>query len=484
MRDPIRMTDTASGTQWSYDAVTSRLFDLEVEDSFFSHRIREVPIWERIRYAVFETAFYKTGVVSRPLDDSTSAWRRFLTVVHGCWNLLSKNPFLANEASRLYWGHERRKKLDDGRWWDIYCDPIHEEEKVSFVHLESPFDQGHRAPAKTDHLYYLDFVHQMGGLTSELPFMDIQLTPREVETVRAIEASLEDEFSVEFDLVPMIERTLTYRKVMLPMFRRMLNRIDPEVAIIVVSYNKHNFIEVCKDIGVPVVELQHGGFGKYDAGYAFPGGRTKDVFPDYLFVFGQFWKESVDFPIPAENVIPIGYPFLERQSRTYRNVESKDSVLFLSQWTIGHDLTKIATEFSYRADECSVTVKLHPGEYSNWEEKYPWLIDAPLTVIDGDEPPLYELFAGSSVQVGVYSTTVYEGLHFGLDTYLLDLPGVSRMRHLIEDGDARLVTDSSELLANLRTEDDTHTVDTEYYFEPDAINNFERALAEIIGSGA
>ena len=89
--------------------------------------------------------------------------------------------------------------------------------------------------------------------------------------------------------------------------------------------------------------------------------------------------------------------------------------------------------------------KLHPGEYDRWREAYPWLVDADIKVIDSSEPPLYELFARSSVQVGVASTAIYEGLTFDLETYIYDCQGWAVTKPLVADGAATLVASADEL---------------------------------------
>jgi hypothetical protein len=59
-------------------------------------------------------------------------------------------------------------------------------------------------------------------------------------------------------------------------------------------------------------------------------------------------------------------------------------------------------------------------------------------------------FSKSSVQLGVYSTALYEGMAAGLRTILFDLPGIEHMDTCLQRGDAILATqpkDAASLLA-------------------------------------
>jgi hypothetical protein len=154
-------------------------------------------------------------------------------------------------------------------------------------------------------------------------------------------------------------------------------------------------------------------------------------------------------------------------------------VIFLSQGESGERLSRIATEFAALEHDWSVVYKLHPGEYSRWREAYPWLEDAPLRVVDGSEPPLYELFARSRAQVGAYSTALYEGLYFDLDTYVVDVPGIECVEGLLDSGGATLVRSTEALAERLRDSSGGIGVDTGRFFRRGAEENVVSALRSI-----
>lgn len=455
-------------------------FDMEEQYSLFDIRIRGLPIWVRLRHKTYKEIFKKKGKRSKAHTTAGNDYRSHLRALK-LWgrNLVYRNPFFADSTEKIYYGHPRRKKLEDGLWWDIYCDPIHEhEDPEEYVHVEYPQVREHRTPAKTENLRYTDFIFYTGGIAERIPGLSVTLSTDEHRKVERIETAVKDTFDIELDLRPVVEEKLTHHRYKEPLYRLMLKRVDPDIAVVVVNYGRMTFIRACKQLDIPVVELQHGGFGPDHMGFSYPGDRENPLFPDYLFVFGEFWKEFVEFPIPDENVFPVGYPHLERQRKRYENHDPQNSVLFISQGPFGTRLTKFAVEYAKIDNERDVVVKLHPGEYDRWEEEYPWLKDTQVTVIDSDDPPLYKLLADASIQVGVNSTVIYEGLCFGLDTYLINID-TYRLRHLVQKGAAKLI-ESPEELKNEITESDTGpTFDKSHYFKPNPIENINNSFDEI-----
>jgi hypothetical protein len=93
-------------------------------------------------------------------------------------------------------------------------------------------------------------------------------------------------------------------------------------------------------------------------------------------------------------MIPVGYPYFEKRLNAYNDVERIRQLLFISQGSIGEELSRFALKIhdDDRIDY-EIVYKLHPGEYDRWKDEYPWLAESNVQVIDGPEPPLYRLFA-------------------------------------------------------------------------------------------
>lgn len=455
---------------------------LEEDLDLFNQKIDNVYFWERIRFPVYMYLMESTGIAGQ---SHTRLERTFANIgrksLLALKNIFCKNPYCVPQAELLFLGSPRRKLLDDGKWWDIYCDPIIEFLDNTYVYLETDYLNRHFTPAKTPRIWYFDFPLFLAAVKQELGIGAISLKSQDVLLLQKIENQLEQRFGIRVDLQQQVIRNLRLRKSTLPVYKRILEKANPKLVILVESCGKETFIEACKEAHIAVVELQHGVTGKYNPCHSFPGpGRLKRTYPDYLFIFGDFWKEDIQYPIGLDRVYSIGYPYLEREASKYLGVEKQDQLLFISQGTVGEKLSHFAVELSKRKDfPFTIVYKLHPGEYARWRSEYPWLLGTNIRVIDSDDVPLYQLFAESKIQVGLNSTAIYEGLYFGLKTILLDLPGVEYMDRLIEQQIARLVSSVDEIVETIQQQRFAE-VDTGYFFKPNALNNVRKTIDELL----
>jgi len=460
------------------EAVTDALLDAEADLDLLERTIDGVHYWERVRFGIHRELRQELGLIGQPHTKSERS--KLVTLGNALRSLVVESPFLAPSDDVLVYGHSRRKQLDDGLWWDIYCDPIVEALEADCTRMELPHEGKHLAPARTDDLRHLDFVKTAPGIARRVTPRNWPLSTAEVDELERIADRFEAETGVRPSVVESVAGSLLARRVRVPLYRRIIRRVDPELAVTVVGYCREPFIEACQDCGVPVVELQHGVVSRHHMGYSYPGDRTKRTFPDYLLSFGTFWEEVVEFPLPSDRIVPAGYPYLERRLAELDRPASARSgrIVFVSQGPIGEPLSEFAVEFADRNPERDVVYKLHPGEYSRWRREYPWLEDANLRVVGEDGPELYDLFADASVQVGVYSTALYEGLAFDLETYVVDLQGAAYMDRLVEMGGATLI-ETVEGLETALSEPTRPGIDIEQFFRPNAVANVREALESI-----
>lgn len=472
-------SDTAA-EQDDYQQIVSKFLDVEKEYDFYDVTIDGVPIWELLRYPVSQQIRHRCGCHSRP---GPSDRQPFAKYAYGIRDFLRysyrRNPLFANSAEILFYGFQRRKKMEDGLWWDIFCDPIVQNTQNKTSVIEDPYLMEHRTPTPTDSLYFTDFIQYASKLQRLIGVQNKRFTKKEKEKIRSLTEAIENEFGVTIDFETMIRNNLEDKAATQWLYQKLLDRVSPELVVVVVSYGKETFIESCKSRGIPVIELQHGEFNADHFGFSFPGERSKQTFPDYLFTFGEYWKKNMEFAIDDEHVIPVGYPYLEAEVEKYADVEERDQLIVISQRSIGEKLSKLAVEINLQSDfPYDIVYKLHPMEYNQWESRYPWLLEADIEVVSDNEKPLYKYLAESKAQLGVYSTALYEGLNFELDTYIYTAPGYSRMRELFCYEYVSTVTSVEDFLSSFDT---TATeIETEYFFKSNAIENTKQAIERIM----
>ncbi len=265
-------------------------------------------------------------------------------------------------------------------------------------------------------------------------------------------------------------------------FEKLLSRINPQILVEVVGYGPKCMIfnEICKKRGILTIELQHGWLGKEHIAYNYAAEERIKQFPDKLYLFGDYYKVNAKFPIPKDQIISVGFPYYERELREHQRCSKQDmryTVLFLSQTMYARQLSKLAIDLCEQTDknEFRILYKLHPSEYKTWEEIHPMLKESSVEIIGENDMTLYDCFAISDAQVGIRSTTIYEGLGFHLQTFIFNRDFQDYLEDLVELGIADLVADASEIVSKVRKHNHT-SYDVNLFWKENALYNLEHAL--------
>ena len=451
--------------------ITESILTLEEELDLFELEVEGVKIWERVRMPLY------TRLLSNVIGATSERNINYCRILSGTARSLRDRYSRPENLDLLVWCDSRRERHQDGQWWDMHTDYVSTDilgsRDIEFATIETPEGTSHHIPQKTPKVSYIDDIYYLAGLARELAVrteIGFEVSPRLSE----VDSHFEREFGVDIDTQSLVDRELATRKVCKPLFRRLLRTMNPEYAVYTVSYGfmKETFTEACQESNITTVELQHGVIHPHHFGYAFPGPRDKERFPDYLLLWGDHWKETVQYPLPRSNLISVGFPHIERKRDEYQTTQG-DSIIFISQDVIGLSLSRLAVEFANQVD-AQVVYKLHPNEYGIWRDRYPWLQESTVAVVS-EERPLYELFSNASSQVGIFSTALYEGLAFDLETYLVDLPGVETMQPLLEKHEVPLVGSAKQLATEVSRSSRTGFESTDF-FKPNSLDNLARFI--------
>lgn len=391
------------------------------------------------------------------LKDSKSEVNRnylkiILNVISSIFSFVS-----LKKAEVLFLNHERRIRESN-----FFCCPYTEEISKKFSHavLEIPFQDSHLKPVHTTNMVTTDFINAISSIYSKLYLKFSQKKTREIikkiknETENAL-VEICQGYNIELnkDEIYKSMAILSIRhKVESFFYDLIIKKVDPKVIVEVVYYKKHCMIinEISKKRRIPTVELQHGTIYENHAAYNFYKSCGKiDQLPAYVYLFSDFWRTKLSLPIENNKILSVGYPLFETELRKYNfNHRRNDvkTILFISQGTIGEMLSHLAFDLSnvLSRSKYRILYKLHPSEYADWKIRYPYLIDSEVEVLDKRES-IYKYFAESDYQVGVYSTAIYEGIGFGLDTFIYKVGHYEIMESLVSFNYATFFSKVSEL---------------------------------------
>ncbi|MCI5737513.1 sialyltransferase [Methanobrevibacter ruminantium] len=502
--------------------ICQKIWNLEEKYELNHKEIQGCYPWQLIRMYLYYEITRKTNVFESAQQSSLSLFDKINSFLPFVKNSILSNPLSGNEnVDALIFDHPRKVIFED-EYQDIYSyflkDTLNQYGK-SFETIESPYLNQHfrsNENIKENNVKFNDrillgsFIHKTRNRGK------LHFTESEMQYINSVKEELETAFEIEIDLFRIMEDHILNFQYDYKKYIELLQRKKPKVVFLVVAYENKALLAACKKMNIGIIELQHGTISPYHLGYSYPentmkfNGELKEIeyFPDKILSFGNYWKNACPFPIDSENIIPMGFPYFEENSKTYMKIaEDKNSkegnnqktekkqILFISQGVIGKYLSELAYETALNmnknnennednAQNYNFIYKLHPGEYGTWKENYDYLTKAVnefdnFTVINKSEPPLYELFAESHYQIGAFSTAIYEGLAFNCKTFIIDVPGVEYLDDLIDKDIVKKVNSSEELINYINNENiSIQEYDKDYFFKNFDETIFKKILSD------
>ena len=177
-----------------------------------------------------------------------------------------------------------------------------------------------------------------------------------------------------------------------------------------------------------------------------------------------------------DKLIIAGFPYFENKLKELlknsRKNSKKEDILFISQGTIGKELSKLAIKLDklINHEKYNIIYKLHPGEYYRWEDEYPWLKNSNIEIIDNSKYDIYYYFSRCNFQVGVYSTAIFEGLGFDLKTFIYKIYGYKHMKDLYENNYAQLVASADDIINKLNSGEE-NIINKEFFWKSNSLKN-------------
>ena len=472
-----------------------KFIKFEYEEDLFNKEIQGVKFWHYIRFSIYNEILrkkYDVGQAHSNLSGKkfvSRVWYKIMQIP----DFILKNPlYRLNQKDILVLNHQRRVK--NGNYYDcLYTDELLENIKNSYYVFEEPYLEKHFRPIRTKNIRYFDYINFIKA-TKKRFFKFInpifgKLCTNDINEIFLLFNALNKAFSVNFDKdkeIKNVENLILNYKISKKYYEKILNKIKPKIIIEVVSYgfDRLLFNELAKKRGIKIVELQHGTMGKYHIAYNFYKKLELDTFPEYIFLFGEYWKNNTRFPLEKENLIVTGFPYFESRLKelTINNRKSskKENILFISQGTVGKELSRLAINLNNLIDrkKYNIIYKLHPGEYDRWKNEYPWLKESNIRVIDNNKNDIYYYFSKCNFQIGTSSTAILEGLGFNLKTFIYKVYGYKYMKDLYENNYAKLVVSAEEIVEGLDS-NKNNIENKEFFWKSNSVKNIINIINNI-----
>lgn len=472
---------------------------MEKKEKLLDEELNGFFYWGYLRFNVYmeleARANQQKNIVNNKLNEVT--FSKLLTIVKNC---TIENPLLkSNKKEMIFLSHPRRQLIEDN-YSCIYTDDLFEKFQKNSNNSEVLYKFGHLKPTKND-VFYLDYIDILPVLIK--PFYCIYQFRyiKEIERIAIkIYTVLKKYFKVEIGyewIKSLLKRKYIWYKLKKPLLTQYIKKISPKIIVEVVGYETIKMIvnEIAFENNITTVELQHGVIGKghlaYNYGYKGNSFRMKFL-PQKIFFYGEYWKDTCNFPIGDENKYITGYPYFDKMKMNFPKIVEQNrfiNVLILSQPEFAFKLYALIEKL-LKLDKFKAfkfIYKLHPAESKKGNLDYKKLEQmGPVEIIENNSIPLYQLFAEANIQIGITSTALFEGLGYDLPTYIYHIEKTDKyMGDICKAKQGEMFENENQLLTLLMRPmkpKESNNADPNYYFKKDALNNIVQAINNIKGS--
>lgn len=217
-------------------------------------------------------------------------------------------------------------------------------------------------------------------------------------------------------------------------FRRwhcLLEIARPKTLVGITHYHNEGCLAAAKLLGIQTIELQHGLISKHDLYYVYSKqykhAVSKGIFPNEIWLFGNFWKRVLESGAESEYMKPVVIGNFTTDSAIGSKDFSKENrILLCAQKNLSEPyvewIRNMRDFILPNHPGWKLIVKLHPLE----SEPKKYLVESnDFVEVLPVSASLNEELKRAKIQVSIYSTTFFDALGMNVKNYSLNDIGYS-----------------------------------------------------------
>ena len=443
------------GAEWGREyvrEVCDVIWDVEVESDLLNWKVAGVYPWPLLRMPIYYAITQQRGFFGNPHPTKAETADKFeppIAAVEVWKSLLTRER--RSKGGRTFWmrwlpGLGRTVLVTHSRKLggvDIYTDALAKQLGANSLIVD-------RAPSDTPSGLDLKSVIELNrSWMKSVSTAAVEAADR--EKFAAVLHALQVRLSVDLtEFLETFEHRVTLLARQSTSYRRFFELAKTKRLFVTDSYFSVALMAGARAAGVRIIELQHGFISRYHLGYSYPRGQQSPYLADELWTFGQYWIDETPFPQSLKTRV-IGAPYVAQLAQQHGGASAQrreGRVVFTSQGAIGEQLLPLALRAARALPSHEIIFRLHPSESrEEFEARLSGEIVPANFSLSAREPNIFALLASADVQVGVFSTTLLEGMALGCRTAIVALPGFEYLDLVVERGDASIARSADELVA-------------------------------------
>ena len=443
-----------------------------------------IPVWTLYRYEIHNTI--KKHTVGREEGSQTPFSKKELWAMA----LNAIKPLPNKKVDVLFVADGRRNRnIDTGVYENIFFDEV--SKRFNSLLVEHPDNHTHLQPNGMDNVYFTDRVAFKTNLAVKLA-NKFNTKKKQAYTKAVIESygkifdAIKDTFGTDIkeELIDGFVERMYYFEITKVYCSKILDRVQPKLIMELCYYSMESFAysALGKERGIPTAEYAHGFAFPTLTPMQFNPEDNSQVLPDHELIYSRTQEAIVHLPSQVK-MHTVGFPFFEREREKYKSKypKEKNTICFISTEREGIHISKIAAELADKVgDKYRIIYKLHPKEFGFYKERYPWLLDKKVDIIDTLDNHIFRYLAESNITISTVSASVWESIGFGCGTILLDIGETGRNMEYLINGYGVPIVENAEQIIDILDNDQVVYVDPESIFEPNAMENICNFINDFI----
>ena len=448
-----------------------QLEELYIESSpnILEYKIKDVPLWLILRTIVLNDLVAAKHKLDNPhvvLNPFELSIRQKLSYIANC---IRYNPFLAHNNTVVIFGAAVNNVKEGNAYLNkLYYDMW----KEGATLMEYSYNYNFFLPKK-ESVYFMDIINIVTRLGSKL----FTLSGKELSEINSFVSFIKSKsnYKLRFDYYRnVLIKTFKGINIKKYLYKLLFDRIKPKLVFIEDAHYFSNIpiIMLAKDLGIKVVEYQHGYIGEDHVAYNFHPAirkRIKKYLPDYLLTWGKYWSNRVNTPSKKYEIGNF-YLHRKREETRYKTNVHKKTIALVSAGTKVKDYTDIGLELRKSLKGFEFIIRPHPLERAVAKKRYKKLLEVGFKL---DFSDLYnEFFNKVSIVISLEKTTVlYEAILF-----------TNKVYYISEDNEQNLpfIVSTRERIINDIMDKNIPTKDIYLLFEENPLQNYKQFLKEVM----
>jgi len=425
----------------------------EYSSSFIIHSVN---VWN-----LFLQSLYDFLTADRKMFEKRSYNKEFLAAM--LKNSLVKGDIKSISSSEiLSFGPSTDRRYFEGYMFHIFLDWLFLPEvglntnRIVFIESISPSVPHHFKNSYSKNLIFEEPIMLKILFTAKFIEQRVKTAVRRIfEQIKFPDVVDKEEFTKVFS--KQIARYFATIRV----YRKLLKKTSVKYIFMINYYSttRRAIVKVAKDLGIKVVEIQHGLISPTHVAYIQKDPKNFDDVPDYVLLFGDFYKDIIlnhSELFREDQLFVVGNYYIETVKNAPPDLPDdlkklkkgkKPIILLTSQTIFSRDVYKPYIEKILNTRKYHLIIKNHPGDLKDKFKIYENHPD--VTVISDPSISLYELLKIVDIHITVNSTSAIEALMFGVPSLILRYMGYEKVIQFLIDGKNVIEVDVDNLIENL-----------------------------------